>query len=107
MTEYWYRYEDPESSNDPIYLSRYEVLKRTEKGVWINHYSTKHGKFILNDSHKQFACPTIEEAKVSYIKRKERQVKILAAQHDRAVESLRAAKEDRFQAKSYVFTSSF
>lgn len=79
--EYYYRYEDDHSGS--LYPDRYEVIKHTPKGVWIKHWATERGKFILNDSHKQWACPTIEAAQQSYIKRKARQIKILTAQLER------------------------
>lgn len=97
MTEYWYRYEDPWDESGPVWLGQYRVLKHTPKGVWIDYPSTPRGKFVLNDSFKQWACPTIEAAKESYIRRKRRQISILAAQHDRAVSALHVAEAGRWQ----------
>ncbi len=89
MTEVWYRYEDGDAC---IFLSEYEVLKHTPKGVWIKHWQNDRGKFIRLDTTKQWASPTIEAARTAYIARKQKQISILAAQHDRAVEMLHQAK---------------
>ena len=58
-----------------LVMSTFEVTKHTKMGVWIDVYGSK--KFVLKDSHKRYACPTIEEALVSYQARKSRQIRIL------------------------------
>lgn len=89
--EVWYRYEDYLVSNGGINvhgeweqsgpaivkvrLVEFGVAKHTPKGVRLDF-----GKFVLKDSHKRFACPTIDEAKASYIARKTKQISILKAQ---------------------------
>lgn len=88
--EIWYRFDYILSSNisigvcaDIIYnipdinitLSKYPVIKHTNKGVWLNVYGTK--RFVLNDSVKKFACPSKYLAKKSFLARKNRQVSIL------------------------------
>ena len=90
MTEFFYRYEE-QATGDwddefesvigtriDIRLRKYPVAKRTPKGVWLNNYGTK--RFVLNDSHKRFACETKELAMESFIARKRRQAGILRAQ---------------------------
>lgn len=89
-----YRYDEVRYSNgidqwdDPLpgytlrlELSKYAILKNTPKGAWIDLYS--HGtdkKFVNLTANKKFACRTEEDAKVSFMARKERQIKILEAQ---------------------------
>lgn len=78
----WYRYEDRRvcsiayggdaewnNSYCEIYLHEYEVLKETPKGVWINRYGTP--RFVLLNARKRFACPSKEEAKQSFLARKQ------------------------------------
>ena len=86
---YWYRYDDaPSASLDEwgdytfsvmyVRLSGYRVLKLTPKGAWLNMgYPEK--RFVLKDANKRFACPTVEEAKASYIARKRKQIRIYTA----------------------------
>lgn len=89
MNKEYYRIE-PEYY-DGYYPTRYlickvyVVIKETPKGAWIkkiswrdNPMSRKH--FILTSSTKKFAYPTKEDAVNSFIKRKERQIKILSSQ---------------------------
>jgi len=94
MVEYAYRYDDRCVSNGvdewdnpypghsiKIYLSKYIVLKHTPKGFWIEYWGNPNGKkFILTNARKRFACLTLEEAKESFLARKNRQRRILAAQ---------------------------
>lgn len=90
-TEYWYRYEDYHTAppldewEQPvgrgegyITLRKWIVLRYTPKGLWIE-YETEYGskKFILAGAHKRFACPTIEEAQISFLARKKKQLGIL------------------------------
>ena len=55
---------------------QFRVLRKTPCGVWINEGYRE--RFILTDARKHFACPTVEEAKASYIARKGRQIRILS-----------------------------
>lgn len=96
--EYWYRYEDVryappvDEFDNPMGVSRVElrlwqfpVRKATPKGVWLDNVGAgQGGRFVLRDGHKRFACPTLEEARVSYIARKNRQILILQAALRRA-----------------------
>jgi hypothetical protein len=96
--EYWYRYDDIVYSNGfdewgdsiisdymrvEVDLKRFPVTKRTPKGVWLDYT-----RFVLNSSRKRYACPTIEEARESYIARKNAQIRILKAQLNRAESGL-------------------
>ncbi len=84
--ETWYRYEDKLysigvdedgdslGSETRVILFRCEVIKRTPCGAWVNG---PNGKRFVNLNHtKSFACPTIEEAKASFLARKKRQISI-------------------------------
>lgn len=79
--EKYYRYTDIQSTYPIIRLEEFEVIKHTPCGVWIKLWANKK-KFILNNTHKKWACPTIELAKESFIKRKEKQYKIYKARAD-------------------------
>jgi hypothetical protein len=112
----YYRYNDgaiTEIEYCPRYLilNSYEVLSETKCGVWIRYperdrylYSPmkyiQGKKFILERSiwyksttNKRFAWPTKDEALVSYIARKEKQIAILENQLENAREFLAKAKE--------------
>lgn len=93
MTEFLYRYEARVDLFDTgmfgLELVEHPIHHRTPCGAWIwSGY-----KFVNLTKHKKFACETKEEALVSFIKRKERQVAILAAKHDEAVKALALARE--------------
>jgi len=87
---YWYRYENkvyapPVDEFDrvcgeglmKVILYRWEVVKHTPKGVWLELWGQK--RFVLNRSRRRFACPTKDEARVSFIARKTRQAGIYEA----------------------------
>lgn len=97
MPEIWYRYEDVryassinefgESTGDSradYHLREYEVLRHTPKGVWliakIGNWRCPPERFVLKAARKRYACPTKEEAMVSFLARKERQLSILRHQ---------------------------
>lgn len=54
----------------------YPVTKRTRCGVWIRLYGAYH-KFVNLNARKKWACPTMEEARASFIARKRRQIALL------------------------------
>lgn len=98
-TEVWYRYIDhrvslgydyefdrSSGSRAAVYLREYDVLRHTPKGVWLDVDGAD--RFVLKQAHKRFACPTIEEAKQSFIARKLRQVQIHEARVRHAKEAL-------------------
>lgn len=107
--EFWYRYDDYQTaapldeydnpigeSNTELVLRRYAVVKTTPKGVWLTQVfgvshvpgfmADKH--FVLRDANKRFACPTIAEAKTSFIARKNKHIRILQRQIDNAKRAL-------------------
>lgn len=92
----WYRFEDVlyaapldeyeipiGPSRLEVKLRRYTVTKVTPKGVRLDGW-----RFVLTDAGKKFACPTEDAALVSFIARKQRQLKILRAQVQRAERAL-------------------
>jgi hypothetical protein len=87
----WYRYvdSDQEWTRDPLELT-FPVKRYTAKCVVLNWHGKD--KFVLLDARKRFAYPTRELAMASYIARKEREIRMMAARHDLAVEYLAAAK---------------
>jgi hypothetical protein len=91
----WYRYidSDQEWSHDPYEL-QLRVIRYTPKCVVLDLWGRK--RFVLLEhGRKRFAHPTREQAMISYIARKESQIRWTQAQHDRAVENLAAAKAMR------------
>lgn len=82
--EVFYRYVDV---NGTVMLEKHRVIKRTPCGVWLHRPYTKDEKkfvrlqdFSGDQTHKRWACPTVEDAKVSFLKRKSRQLRLLRAQ---------------------------
>lgn len=61
-----------------VYVHAFPVISRTPKGTWIDYYGAR--RFVLTTARRQFACPTLDLAKASFIARKNRQVRILKAQ---------------------------
>lgn len=87
----WYRYEDQrfaaplDEFENPIgetrvalALREYPVLRTTPSGVWLDVYGQE--RFVKAAARKRFACPTKEEALVSFQARKQRQLRILESQ---------------------------
>lgn len=107
MKEYFYRYHDVLCSSGSeeyfnhgitvqLYLTRFPVVKRTPKGVWLctRSLDDQPDKFILLSATKRWACPTKGEALESFKRRKQRQIAILSGQINRAKEALRIANEE-------------
>lgn len=103
--EYWYRFstykeglgyvtewDDFISTGHivKIRVDQYLVVKHTPKGVWLDLGWRK--RFVLRDSRKQFACPTLELARDSFIARKQRQICILKGNLKDAEDALRIAQ---------------
>lgn len=86
--EYWYRIDKIYEDGHAL-IEHCRVLRYTPKGVWVDTWGGK--KFILASARKRYACPTKDEALESFRARKRRQVALLAAQHDRAVEQQKLA----------------
>lgn len=74
-----------------LQLREYQVLKHTPRGVRIDDYRLG-GRFISRDWNKQWACPTVEEARLSFIARKKRQMLILRARLQQAEEAMALAE---------------
>jgi hypothetical protein len=95
--EEWYRYEDVRYAppldewDEPVGQSRLEVV--------LHRYRVKHhtptgvrltcGKFVSRVTHKRYACPTLEEAKESFVARKKKQIAIYEARIYQAKEALK------------------
>ena len=101
-----YRYEDvayaapfDETGTLPgtvkVELRTYKVVKRTPKGAWVvpiyagHWHADDDRRFVLAKSRKRFACPTIEEARASFVARKRAQIRIYKARIERAESALR------------------
>lgn len=67
-----------------VHLTTYTVTKRTPTGVRLLGVN----RFVSCKTNKRFACPTIEEAKESYIARKKRQKRIHEARVHRAEKAI-------------------
>jgi hypothetical protein len=114
MSEFWYRMYDVQyaagidESGNPVGSGRtavetmkLRVISETPKGVWLDYAGGK--KFVRAAARKQFACPTLEEAKISFRARKRRQIRILKAQLRRAERALRLVSEQRELAFEELF----
>lgn len=85
--------------HDRIYLEAYKVIKTTPKGVWIDMDGCGGKRFVLLDARKHFACPTKEEALISFRARKARQILLLGSQIRNAKAALAAAQTIPWEAK--------
>lgn len=94
MSGTWYRFTDFQTAPSVdewdnivgkggvnIRLHEYKVAKITPKGVQLD-LGWGDKRFVLRDARKRFACPTLEEAKVSFLARKKRQLGIYEARAD-------------------------
>lgn len=81
-----------------LILHHFSVIKETPCGVWIKLYSDNINgickKFILTNARKKYACPTIEEARESFMARKQRQIIIYKQKLERARIALSLMKEE-------------
>lgn len=90
MTDYLYRYYDYITGNGVdqfentipgtnvnIGLHKYKVIKLTPKGCWIEYYNNSGKKFVRANCIKQFAHRDKMNAKLSFMARKRKQIKIL------------------------------
>lgn len=92
VPEVWYRMFDglAGGSGDArvlVSVHSFGVTRRTEKGVWLE-FGLK-GRFVRNDSVKKFAYPTVEEARISFMARKTKQIRIMNARLNHAERALR------------------
>lgn len=121
-SELYYRFEDhlegsggydihgewePGPSRTIVKLYSFEVRRHTPKGVWIwdNHQNGAE-RFICHTWTKRFALPSIEEAKLSFIKRKERQAGIYEARARTAREAIALAQANSYRGLGAPWNSS-
>lgn len=97
--ELMYRYEDvayaapfDETGTLPgtvkVELRTFKLIRRTPKGFWVALAAGSFigcTRFVLAGARRKFACPTIAEARTSFIARKRRQAGIYKARLDRAL----------------------
>jgi len=81
-----------------LQLREFRVVKETPCGVRIDDYS-QGGRFISREWNKQWASPTVEGARLSFIARKRRQARILEARLRQAQEAMGLA-EDGYRTSS-------
>jgi hypothetical protein len=88
----------PSIPNPYIVLEEYFLNRETPKGYWIGYEENGDGylhsafKWVSKTARKRYAYPTKEEALQSFIKRKEKQIKILKYQLSNAGMALLNAK---------------
>lgn len=76
----WYRIREVQGEYAPhVYVDEYPVEKETPCGVWLD-LGWGARRFVLHGARKRWACPTREEAKESFIARKQKHLRILRAQ---------------------------
>lgn len=69
-----------------INMRELPIIRETKCGAWVDDYGQP--RFILYDTKKKYAGRTPEEALESFKAKKQRQLSILAAQHDRIKRTL-------------------
>jgi hypothetical protein len=112
VTEYWYRLEEQryaaplDEFERPmgrgrlvVHVRKLKVVRHTPKGVWLAglSWSEARPRFVRKDARRQFACPTLEGAKFSFRKRKERQASIFRARAETADEAVGLMACDRLE----------
>ena len=121
----WYRFEDKYYSpgadewGDPlpgtkmeVHLFTYKVIKRTPKGVWLSRWGYGAGqpgwhtkaRFVLNEATRRFACPTEEEAKQSFIARKQKQASIYRKRAEQAEKAIAIVKRSLYRHEANGWT---
>ena len=63
-----------------VKVRKLKVLSTTPKGVWLEAYFGK--RFVLRSAKKRFACPTVKEAYVSFLRRKQIQLSYMKHRMD-------------------------
>lgn len=96
-TDQWGEYVST-GSYVALQLQEFQVIKHTPKGVRIQDYhyrggTLETGRLICHDWNKKWACPTVEEARLSFIARKKRQARIYEARLRQAKEALQLAED--------------
>lgn len=94
--EVWYRFEDylvdDYSWKCRVVLRRFPVVKKTPCGVWLD-LGLSCKRWVNQTAFKRFACPTIEEAKESFIARKKRAISIYRSRLRQAEAALQIVNE--------------
>jgi hypothetical protein len=70
-----------------VELQKFRVLKLTPKGAWVKG-GCYNRRFVLRGARKRLCCPTIKEAKESFIARKKKQASIYEHRARRAREAI-------------------
>lgn len=83
-------------SRTVIKLQSFPVLNQTPKGVWIRDWGGEK-RFICHNWTKRYALPTVEEARHSYLKRKERQASIYEARARNAREAIALIEANKYR----------
>lgn len=78
----WAEFEQPNTSHPAFFLRAFPVLRETPAGVWLavvggpREIDGRSAKFVLRAANKRWACPTVDEAVVSWRARKAKQLAI-------------------------------
>ena len=91
----WYRLYETQFTDNTVrvFVDEIRVIKETPCGVWLYIYTGYNKKkFVLRNANKRYACPTLEEAKTSFIARKQRQIQINKSSIDRAEKAIKAVE---------------
>jgi hypothetical protein len=85
----------PGGGSTHVRLIKFQVVRHTPKGVWLSWFGCR-SRFVLKGAHKRFACPTLAEAKESFLARKKRQIGIYEARIKTAKQAIELAEKERF-----------
>ena len=76
-------------------IAEYPIIATTQKGVWIKDWSARRGRrWVSSTATKRFAYPTVEEARISYIKRTKKYIIHLRRRLEEAEIGLSFATQD-------------
>lgn len=92
--EYYHRFEN---SGSEVRYCQFAVVKKTPAGVWIKYWGKN--KFILDNTQKKFAAKTLDEARLSFRKRKEKQLKIMRAKVREIEQAIEQFETDEYYLK--------
>lgn len=82
-------------STRELSLREFLVVRETPRGAWIEGPFGLTRRFVRLNARKRYACPTVEEARESFMARKKRQIRILRTQLANAEQSLQLAESWR------------
>jgi len=86
------------SSRLEVELRSFEVLRRTQKGTWIDVHGRE--RFVLDGARKKYAHPTVELAQESFVARKRRQLGIYEARAARARQAIELVVRGRVSVRA-------